>query len=454
MFADSNNNEPEQANTSLSSHTISLRRALRDCMDGIERLRRAQDDGFISTLCNDGTRSDLAQRAWAAAKMHRSCRQDGISDVRRRLAAYKQDGIPPIDIIHVDDSSSYHLQGSQERITTYQFKKRYCVRNIPCIIRGMSATDFAYVSSNWRTESNAVNVDWFKEHVGDETNVPVRVDPTDDAESSSHELDADGRAIECESVNVKLCEWIEHCQQLQRPMSPESAYNYNNELGPSGYLKDWHLQQLLATKRHENSTPLYSVPSIFQRDLLNNFLTRYTDGDYKFVYWGPAQSRTNLHSDVLHSFSWSYNVIGKKLWTFYIPNDSSDTQKFQLVQETGETIFVPAMWKHEVTNLVETLSINHNWVTSANLDCTFECLLIEMASIEIEIQEWGVISEDDYEARENMLRGCVGLDVSMLIMMSLLEMVELLEGVFLHSVDEDCLIDSLDSIFLCSTTTQ
>jgi len=47
--------------------------------------------------------------------------------------------------------------------------------------------------------------------------------------------------------------------------------------------------------------PLYTTPTFFERDLLNNFLQRYSDGDdYKFVYCVPAGSQTRLHSDVLH----------------------------------------------------------------------------------------------------------------------------------------------------------
>jgi hypothetical protein len=174
------------------------------------------------------------------------------------------------------------------------------------------------------------------------------------------------------------------------------------------------------------------------------------------VYWGPAQSQTNLHSDVLHSFSWSYNVVGEKLWTFYVPILENDKESecfgtFKLVQETGDTIFVPAMWKHEVVNLAETLSINHNWITTANIDCTYECLLTEISSIENEIREWGVVSNDDYEARENMLRGCVGLDLTMLVMMALCELIGLLSEIL--RLDEtstkcdDYLMDCLYSTF-------
>jgi hypothetical protein len=62
-------------------------------------------------------------------------------------------------------------------------------------------------------------------------------------------------------------------------------------------------------------------------------------------------------------------------------------------------------------------------------------LLTEIFSIEQEIRKWEIISKDDYEARENMLRGCVGLDVSTFVMMILLELIELL--VLLCTVDNN-----------------
>ena len=231
----------------------------------------------------------------------------------------------------------------------------------------------------------------------------------------------------CETKQIKLSEWIVHCQN--KLLSNESWY-----------LKDWHLVQYLSEKiEHPNepspTLPLYTSPPCFERDLLNHFLQQYSDGgDYMFVYWGPHGSQTRLHSDVLHSFSWSYNVVGKKKWVFHVPmcHDKNENcvvgmeRRFELIQHAGEAIFVPSTWKHEVTNLVQTLSINHNWITSANIDRTWYCLTIEMAAIEKEVKKWGVIPEDDFGARENMMRGCVGLDVTMFTLMLMLEIVELL----------------------------
>lgn len=39
----------------------------------------------------------------------------------------------------------------------------------------------------------------------------------------------------------------------------------------------------------------------------------------------------------------------------------------EVVQEAGETIFVPSNWFHTVENLHDTLSINHNWLNGSNV---------------------------------------------------------------------------------------
>jgi len=34
----------------------------------------------------------------------------------------------------------------------YQFKQKFCIRNVPCIIRGLDNLHFADVSTHWRSE--------------------------------------------------------------------------------------------------------------------------------------------------------------------------------------------------------------------------------------------------------------------------------------------------------------
>ena len=43
----------------------------------------------------------------------------------------------------------------------------------------------------------------------------------------------------------------------------------------------------------------------------------------RFCYVGPRGSWTPLHRDVLHSFSWSCNLSGRKLWIMYPPEEDA-----------------------------------------------------------------------------------------------------------------------------------
>ena len=90
-------------------------------------------------------------------------------------------------------------------------------------------------------------------------------------------------------------------------------------------------------------------------------------------------------------------------------------------------MFVPATWKHRVVNLEETLSINHNWVTTANLDLVWDCLTTEIRAVGAELQAWNVPGGYGWEAHENMLRGCLGLDVSAFFFMCLVRGLDLLQ---------------------------
>jgi hypothetical protein len=116
-------------------------------------------------------------------------------------------------------------------------------------------------------------------------------------------------------------------------------------------------------------------------------------------------------------------VIGTKQWIFFF----GDTDRqFTVIQKAGQAMFVPCTWQHEVVNLEETISINHNWITTANIDKTWECLVSEMTAIQIELREWGIA--DNLESCESMLRGCVGLDVTAFFLMVLVRLLELLSS--------------------------
>mmetsp|Transcript_75378 Transcript_75378/g.176965 ORF Transcript_75378/g.176965 Transcript_75378/m.176965 type:complete len:372 (+) Transcript_75378:216-1331(+) len=162
----------------------------------------------------------------------------------------------------------------------------------------------------------------------------------------------------------------------------------------SFYLKDWNLAKL------HPEYPFYSVPSYFEDDWLN-WYEREHCSDHRFVYWGPAESFTPLHTDILWSFSWSANVVGAKRWWMLPPSagpalhnaagkqlfDVRDVDREQFPefasvesellvfdQQPGEAVFVPSGWWHQVVNLTDAVSINHNWLNACNIDHTLTLL--------------------------------------------------------------------------------
>eukprot|EP00814_Leptocylindrus_danicus_P022377 CAMPEP_0116004240 /NCGR_PEP_ID=MMETSP0321-20121206/493_1 /TAXON_ID=163516 /ORGANISM="Leptocylindrus danicus var. danicus, Strain B650" /LENGTH=199 /DNA_ID=CAMNT_0003472521 /DNA_START=936 /DNA_END=1535 /DNA_ORIENTATION=- len=50
----------------------------------------------------------------------------------------------------------------------------------------------------------------------------------------------------------------------------------------------------------------------------------------------------------------------------------------EIIQEVGETIFVPSGWYHQVENLEDTLSINHNWINGFNIKWSWDRIRREL----------------------------------------------------------------------------
>ena len=167
--------------------------------------------------------------------------------------------------------------------------------------------------------------------------------------------------------------------------------------GERYYLKDW---------KFVVQNPLYNAyacPKFFEDDWLNDSMK----DSYKFVYCGPQGTITGLHADVLYSYSWSANVAGRKRWHLIPPkytvclfdifgqrlsphlNYTDNLVMFprlsiarehaiEVIQEEGETIFVPSGWYHQVENLETTLSINHNWINGFNIKWSWQRISREL----------------------------------------------------------------------------
>ena len=192
------------------------------------------------------------------------------------------------------------------------------------------------------------------------------------------------------------------------------------------YLKDWHF-----VAQHPEYGA-YETPPHVADDWLNDHWAALGDadgdGDHRFVYLGPAGTRTKLHADVLFSYSWSINVCGVKRWRLvpdahrklvadaYTAPRAPDLASLPAALEVAitveqnpwELLFVPAAWYHEVENVTDCLSINHNWIHRHGarwpLVRLSECAAAIRASLPAD-------DADDAELVGSLLRRRVGYDL-------------------------------------------
>lgn len=468
------------------ANRIKLRSIFQKILPGVDALR-------VSLENHRNRRNESYLSFWNSTQQYSSdldndsCRSSHTESISHHVEGGSPVKIKTFRMLTVNNDDTRQELADEQ---VHSFKDRFQNRNVPCLITGLDLSPhFRVVNQKWRNESysadakgssSKIDREWFRDELGDDFLVPLRYIPFReeiDDPGSDLLLDEDGRAMECETKEVPMKAWIDMLETSHK-LQGKDYVDLNKNHHSNGnehdrvdegrntalyYLKDWHLQERYSStvdestdeqsyvRKYNSDCSLYTVPQLFGHDLLNSFLTRFTKGDYRFCYWGPSLSFTARHSDVMHSFSWSYNVVGTKEWTFYRngpPGGGStdddeinrrdnkfgkDCETFTVIQETGQTIFVPATWQHKVVNLEETISINHNWITSANLDLVWDCLKVEMVAIQKELRGWacdGSDNDDDdgldqnMEACENMLRGCIGLDVTSFLLMSLVGLLE------------------------------
>jgi hypothetical protein len=425
-----------------SDHTVGMREALVHCQELLSSARSVEikDIGDLA----------VAEQARSYARSLPTRRQETLAAMRTTNTSLSS-----------STSQDITFPVLQQMISPADFRRDFLYANRPCKITDSRWCQFHFskLLDAWTTtasvvndgegdDTEIVNRSWFETRLGRTIEtpalfLPVRCQPQNGNNLYRNSIvDDDGRAVECETRNMPLSEWLailndddDDSDNSSPPPTDKRSYYY---------LKDWHLQLWLSDR---SESPLYVVPEHFETDLLNRFLLRFTCGDYRFTYWGPTGSCTGLHADVLNSFSWSLNVMGTKEWTFFVPPLSSSCEErserpgrdeqmrndrtevvVTIQQQAGECIFVPSGWQHTVVNIGETLSVNHNWITTANVDLTWQCMLSEMLAVDEELAAWSSDNATDWDAKESMIRGCIGLDVTSFLLMVLMGLLDLLQN--------------------------
>ncbi|CAN6452021.1 unnamed protein product [Victoria cruziana] len=271
-----------------------------------------------------------------------------------------------------------------KQLSYHDFVENYMKKNQPVVMTGLM--DGWQACKDWVKPNGEPNLAFFSCHFG-KSKVQV-------ADCRTREFTDQKRK------EMTVSEFIDHWQRGLDQGGNESLL----------YLKDWHF-----VKEYPNYVA-YVTPHFFFDDWLNMYLDSYhmhkekegdasyelNCSDYRFVYMGSKGTWTPLHADVFRSYSWSANVCGKKVWHFLSPlqfhlifdrnlknsvydifDEVSDTQFpgfgktmwLRCIQEQNEVIFVPSGWYHQVHNLEDTISINHNWFNAHNLSWVWNLLV-------------------------------------------------------------------------------
>ena len=132
----------------------------------------------------------------------------------------------------------------------------------------------------------------------------------------------------------------------------------------------------------------YSVPEWFDEDFLA-ILGEEKRPPFRWIIAGPKRSGSSLHIDPLGTSAWNTLIVGKKRWVMFPPHTFKneddlagdagaswfineypklkDKYHIDVIQNPGETIFLPYGWWHIALNIEDTISITQNFVTHVNL---------------------------------------------------------------------------------------
>ncbi|KAG4118119.1 hypothetical protein ERO13_D12G273500v2 [Gossypium hirsutum] len=288
-----------------------------------------------------------------------------------------------------------------------EFAEKYLAGNQPVLLTGLM--DDWIASKHWVSSNGRPNLIFFPTHFG---------------KSKVQVADCDTREFtDQKRIEMSVSEFVNHWLQ-------GSMENHDVNGKSVLYLKDWHFV------KEYPEYQAYITPLFFTDDWLNLYLDNYhmhddldadrvsndiSCSDYRFVYMGAKGSWTPLHADVFRTYSWSANVCGKKKWLFLPPlqfnllfdrnmkntvynifDDISETDFpgfkkaiwLECIQEQNEIIFVPSGWYHQVHNLEDTISINHNWFNSYNLSWVWDLLLRDYKEAKEYIEDIKDICDD------------------------------------------------------------
>lgn len=82
---------------------------------------------------------------------------------------------------------------------------------------------------------------------------------------------------------------------------------------------------------------------------------------------------------------------------------------YTLLQKENESLFVPSGWYHQVSNVTDTISVNHNWFNACNLERIWNNLSQQMQRVMAEIDDCRQMDNFNDHC-QTMLRASFGIN--------------------------------------------
>ncbi|XP_060053393.1 2-oxoglutarate and iron-dependent oxygenase JMJD4 isoform X3 [Erinaceus europaeus] len=277
-----------------------------------------------------------------------------------------------------------------ESFSYADFFKGYLLPNVPCVFSS-TFTEGWGSRRRWVTADGKPDFDHLLRNYGDVV-VPV-------ANCELQEYNSNPK--EHMPLRDYIGYWREHIQ--------------GGYASPRGclYLKDWHLC------RDSSAEGVFTLPVYFSSDWLNEYWDALDVDDYRFIYMGPTgtwkkwllfppgqeEALRDRHGSLPYDVT-SPTLLDRRLH----PKQEHCSPPLEVIQEAGEMIFVPSGWHHQVYNLEDTISINHNWINGCNLANMWHFLQQELRLVQQEIVQWKDTMPDWHHHCQVIMKSCTGIN--------------------------------------------
>lgn len=142
------------------------------------------------------------------------------------------------------------------------------------------------------------------------------------------------------------------------------------------YLTSWAFRE-----RHPELLEDFRIPECLPDDLIAS-IPEHLRPDLLWLFMGPAGSGIRMHVDVGFSSAWNVQVVGRKRWVLYPPEQEPylyggavdafhpDLERFprfalahphEVEVGPGEMLFVPSLWWHQTVHVEDGIAVTGNF---------------------------------------------------------------------------------------------